>query len=94
MKIYPPKLTDITSGTYRSDSCFPCQVIHQISRLLKVNQGDVKRAIDDNRLDWISAIYHLLMRDKELNSAAKLSSVSKYNLYSHRLHLISIVACW
>ncbi|KAL5248313.1 hypothetical protein ACHWQZ_G017483 [Mnemiopsis leidyi] len=52
------------------------QVIHQMSRLLKVNQSDIKRAIDENRLDWISAIYHLLMRDKEQHAAAKVSSTS------------------
>ena len=52
------------------------QVIHQMSRLLKVNQSDIKRAIDENRLDWISAIYHLLMRDKEQHAAAKVSNVS------------------
>ena len=54
----------------------PAQVIHQMSRLLKVNQSDIKRAIDENRLDWISAIYHLLMRDKEQHAAAKVSNVS------------------
>ena len=47
-----------------------------MSRLLKVNQSDIKRAIDENRLDWISAIYHLLMRDKEQHAAAKVSNVS------------------
>ncbi|XP_063691162.1 MAP/microtubule affinity-regulating kinase 3-like isoform X3 [Bolinopsis microptera] len=52
------------------------QVIHQMSRLLKVNQSDIKRAIDENRLDWISAIYHLLMRDKEQHLAAKVSNTS------------------